>query len=66
MNSAGDKLKSNAGSIGIDSCGCPVGKYSTAATTCGDCPFGTYRDTIGATKASDCIPCPRGTTSAAG
>ena len=57
---SGAKDASIIGSIGIDSCYCPAGKYSTAAATCGDCAAGTYRDTLGATKASDCIPCPRG------
>ena len=60
MNSAGALLKSNAGSLSSDACGCPVGKYNSATTVCTDCAAGTYRDTLGATKASDCIPCPRG------
>ncbi len=39
---------------------CPAGKYKTATTNndCVSCPADTYQDSLGATSATQCKPCP--------
>lgn len=40
---------------------CPAGKYCLAGTATGtSCPVGTYRDSVGASVAGDCVTVPAG------
>lgn len=43
---------------------CPLGKYTPVqSSSCQDCPFHTYLDSISQSSIQDCIPCPPGTYS---
>ena len=43
---------------------CPLGKYTPVqSSSCQDCPFHTYLDSISQSSIQDCIPCPSGTYS---
>ena len=47
---------------------CPTGKYKTATTNndCVSCPADTYQDSLGATSATQCKPCPSNSYAPAG